>query len=95
MIKIEYIVGAVLVLLWARGTQAKKSTTQMEDTVASQQGSDWIGAGGMLAMWDRLSGADLVVKNYRNIDPNSAQADPGKIGALQTGLAPSWNGSIG
>lgn len=94
MIKTEYIIGAALVLLWMKGTKKAKSDNQLQDTMSSQQGSDWIGSGGLYAMWDRLSGSDLVAKGYPNIDPTTAVADPGRVGQLQTGLTVSWNGSL-
>ena len=87
--------GAVAVfLLWNKGQKAKKTDNQLQDTLASQQGSDWIGAGGLFAMWDRLSGADLVAPGYPNIAPGPV-ADPGKVGQLQTGMVPGWNGTLG
>lgn len=88
--------GAVAVfLLWQRGHKNKQADTQLQDTLASQRGSDWIGAGGLFAMWDRLSGADLVAKDYSNIG-GQAVADPGRIGTLQaaTPMA-AWNGNLG
>ena len=93
MIKLEYIIGAGLVLLWMRGNKKQAASTQLQDTMSSQQGSDWIGVGGLYDMWDRLSGSDLVVKGYPNLT-NSAVADPGKIGTIQTGILPAWDGSI-
>lgn len=94
--KWQYVAaGVALVMLWGRGQQKKATNTQLVDTIASQQGSDWIGSGGLYAMWDRLSGSDLVAKNYPNIDASTAQADPGKVGMIKTGLVPGWNGSLG
>lgn len=88
-------VGAVAAFyLWNKGHQVKKGDTQLQDTLASQRGSDWIGSGGLYAMWDRLSGSDLVAPGYPNIS-GDATADPGKVGALQAGVMPGWNGSLG
>ena len=87
------IAGAVGVLFWAKGHSAQKSSTQVQDTVSSQKGSDWIGAGGLYSMWDRLSGADLTAPGYANLQPG-AQADPGKVGQLSTGLVAGWDGSM-
>lgn len=86
--------GAVAVfLLFQKGQKKAASDNQLQDTLSSQRGSDWIGAGGLFAMWDRLSGADLVAPGYPNLT-NSAQADPGKIGILSAGLLPGWDGTI-
>lgn len=94
MIKTEYIVAAVVAVMWLKGRKKEASDTQLQDTLASQKGSDWIGSGGLYAMWERLQGTDLVAKNYPNIAPG-AQADPGKIGLLSTNILPGWDGSIG
>lgn len=86
--------GAVAVfLLWHKGQKKQTSSTQLQDTLASQQGSDWIGVGGLFDMWDRLSGSDLVAPGYSNIT-GQPTADPGKIGTIQTGITPGWNGSL-
>jgi hypothetical protein len=95
--KTAYIAGAAIVafILLQRGKKKDQAANQLQDTMASQKGSDWIGAGGLFAMWDRLAGKDLVAPGYPNMDPSSAVADPGKIGIIQTGLTPGWNGSLG
>jgi hypothetical protein len=91
--KLEYFIGAGLVLLWLKGSRKKATDVQMADTIASQKGSDWIGVGGLYDAWDRLSGADLKLESYPNLHVG-AQADPGKIGTLQSGILAGWDGSM-
>ncbi|MFZ3221286.1 MAG: hypothetical protein WA174_14710 [Rhodoferax sp.] len=93
MIKIEYIIGAGLVLMWLKGRKKEVSSNQVQDTIASQQGSDWIGSGGMYAMWDRLNGTDLGAKGYPNLAAGPV-ADPGKVGQLNAGIKTQWDGTI-
>lgn len=84
--------GAVAVfLLWSKGQKAKKGDTQLQDTLASQQGSDWIGAGGLFAMWDRLNGDDLKLQAYPNAS-GQVSADFAKVDLA--GMVPGWNGSL-
>jgi hypothetical protein len=93
-VKLQYIIGAGLVLLWLRGAKKEAASTQHADTNAlNAQGSDWIGAGGQFAAWDRLSGRDLTAPGYGNI-AGGANADPGKIGTMQTGLQFDWAGNV-
>ena len=84
----QYIIGAGLVIWWMRAHKAKQTDNQHMDTIASQQGSDWIGTA-----WDRLSGADLIAKGYPNLS-NGPTADPGKVGALNAGIMLGWDGTL-
>lgn len=86
--------GVVAVLLWTRGQKKADSFNQLQDTLASQKGSDWIGSGGLYALWDRLSGTDLAAPGYSNLN-GSAQADPGKVGQIDAGLTAGWDGTLG
>lgn len=86
--------GAVAVfLMWRKGQQAKTSDLQLQDTIASQQGSDWIGSGGLFAMWDRLSGSDLKLDAYPNAS-GEVSADFSKVARRNASLMPGWNGSL-
>jgi hypothetical protein len=91
--KTAYIVAGLVTLLWVKGRKTKDAKNQIAETASSQRGSDWIGAGGLYAMWDRLSGADLHAPGYSNIAAGPV-ADPGKMGALSAGILPGWDGGI-
>lgn len=93
MIKLEYIAGALLLIVWARGTKSESEKNQIADTVASQRGSDWIGAGGLYAMWDRLSSADLVLADYPNAS-GDVLPNYSKVNRREINLQPTWNGGI-
>ena len=93
MIKLEYIIGAGVVLLWLKGRKKQQSETQQAETASSQRGSDWIGVGGLYDMWDRLSGSDLLLKDYPNAS-GSVSADFSKVTRRDMGLAPAWDGSL-
>lgn len=86
--KLEYILGAGLVLLWLRGNKKIAASTQVKDSIPTE-GTDWIGTA-----WDRLNGAqDLTAKGYPNLAAG-AQADPGKVGQLSAGLSTGWDGTL-
>lgn len=89
MLKIEYIIGAGLVLLWLKGSKQQAQSTQLSDTIP-KEGGDWADMGNM---WTRLSGAGLSAPGYKNLAAGPL-ADPGKIGALNAGIMPGWNGEI-
>lgn len=86
--------GAVAVfLLWKRGQAKQKTSTQLQDTMASQKGSDWIGIGGMYDMWDRLSGADLKLRDYPNAS-GGVSADFSKVDRRTQAIMPAWDGTL-
>jgi hypothetical protein len=89
MIKIEYIVGAGLVLLWLKGRNKQATNTQIKDTIPF---------GGNDVAWfenmqTRLDGFGLTAAGYANLAPG-AQADPGHIGVKDAKFAPAWDGGL-
>lgn len=89
MIKLEYIVGAALVLMWMRGTKKAQQSTQLQDSMPLE-GGNWQDMGDM---WSRLNGQGMSASGYPNL-ASGPVADPGKVGILNAGLMPSWNGSL-
>ena len=80
-------IGAFALFLFLRGKKKEAKRNQVEDSVP-RSGTDFT-----TDLWTQLNGGGLTAAGYPNIAPG-AQADPGRIGQLQLGLMPSWNGTL-
>jgi hypothetical protein len=83
------IVGALAWAYLRKQSDIKAAMNQWREQVPIN-GTDFQGA-----IWDRLDGTDLLNARWQDQNlANSNTADPGKVGAAQLGLQPSWNGGL-